>query len=49
MKQKVTVNGGVQNVTQIVYLDFDGELTSYNGEVLSIDEVSVEDSGLSEE
>ena len=36
-------------VQQIVYLDFDGELTSYNGEILTIDHVAVEDSGLNTE
>ncbi|MBQ7404082.1 MAG: AIDA repeat-containing protein, partial [Lentisphaeria bacterium] len=45
-------SGGVQTVTQlnqIVYLDFDGESTSYNGEILNVDGVVVEDSKLSEE
>ena len=45
-------SGGVQTVTQlnqIVYLDFDGEYTSYNGEILNVDGVVVEDSKLSEE
>ena len=40
-------SGGVQTVTQlnqIVYLDFDGEYTSYNGEILNVDGVVVEDS-----
>ena len=43
-------NGGVQYVPQIavqyVYLDFDGELTSYDGEILSVDNVEVKDSAL---
>ena len=46
-------NGGLQNVLQIavqyVYLDFDGELTSYNGEILTVDNVEVQDSSLTEE
>ena len=45
-------SGGVQTVPQLnqtVYLDFDGEITSYNGEILNVDGVVVEDSKLSEE
>ena len=47
-------NGGLQYVpqlaiTQIVYLDFDGELTSYNGEILTLDNVEVKDSLLTAE
>ena len=48
-------NGGLQVVPQIavdqqiIYLDFDGELTSYNGEILTIDNVEVQHSELSEE
>ena len=46
-------NGGVQYVPQIaiqyIYLDFDGELTSYNGEILTVDDVEVKDSALTEE
>ena len=34
---------------QLVYLDFDGELTSYNGEILSLKDVKVENSRLTEE
>ena len=53
MEQQVTANGGVQYVPQIavqyVYLDFDGELTSYNGEILTVDNVEVKDSSLTEE
>ncbi len=53
MEQLITANGGVQYVPQIavqyVYLDFDGELTSYNGEILTIDTVEVQDSALTEE
>ena len=48
MEQQKIANGGLQFVPQIavqyVYLDFDGELTSYNGEILTIEEVNVEDS-----
>ena len=47
------VNGGIQYVPQIavqyVYLDFDGELTGYNGEILTIENVEVIDSKLSAE
>ncbi len=35
--------------TQYVYLDFDGEITSYNGEILTIGHVVVEDSKLTAE
>ncbi len=44
-------SGGVQVIRkpQIVYLDFDGEQTSYNGEQLNIEHVTVEDSDLTEE
>ncbi|MBR7139232.1 MAG: AIDA repeat-containing protein, partial [Lentisphaeria bacterium] len=45
--------GGTQDVPQIavqyIYLDFDGELTSYNGEILSLDTVEVQNSSLTEE
>ncbi|MBR7138625.1 MAG: hypothetical protein IKD44_03695, partial [Lentisphaeria bacterium] len=42
--------GGVQFAElQIVYLDFDGELTSYNGEILSLDNVEVKDALLTAE
>ena len=41
-------NGGVQYVPQIavqyIYLDFDGGLTRYNGEILSLEHVDVRDS-----
>ncbi|MBO5689799.1 MAG: hypothetical protein J6S73_07680, partial [Lentisphaeria bacterium] len=45
----MTAAGGVMYVPQIavpqiVYLDFDGELTRYNGEILSLDRVEVADS-----
>ncbi|MBO7329862.1 MAG: hypothetical protein J6W00_13955, partial [Lentisphaeria bacterium] len=53
MEQPIIANGGLQIVPQIavqyVYLDFDGELTSYNGEILTIDEVKVKNSSLTEE
>ena len=53
MEQQIIANGGLQYVPQIavqyVYLDFDGELTSYNGEILTVDEVEVKDSSLTEE
>ena len=43
-------NGGVQYVPQIaaqyIYLDFDGELTFYNGEILSFENVEVKHSNL---
>ena len=35
-----------QIAVQYVYLDFDGELTSYNGEILTIDNVAVKDFSL---
>ena len=51
--QQAIANGGLQYVPQVavqyVYLDFDGELTSYNGEILDIDNVEVQDSSLTEE
>ena len=34
---------------QYIYLDFDGETTSYRGEALTVDDVTVADSGISEE
>ena len=53
------VDGGIQTVIpelatmspQIIYLDFDGELTSYHNHDLDIhiDDVAVEDSGLTQE
>ena len=52
MEQQMIANGGLQYVPQIavqyVYLDFDGELTSYNGEILTVDNVEVKDSSLTE-
>ena len=54
MEQQIISNGGVQYVPQVtavqyVYLDFDGELTSYDGEILTVDNVVVEDSKISAE
>ena len=47
------LNSGLQYVPQIavqyIYLDFDGELTSYNGEILSLENVEVQNSSLTEE
>ncbi|MBR2344646.1 MAG: AIDA repeat-containing protein, partial [Lentisphaeria bacterium] len=53
MEQQIIANGGLQYVPQIavqyVYLDFDGESTSYNGEILTVDNVEVKNSSLTEE
>ena len=53
MEQQMIANGGLQIVPQIavqyVYLDFDGELTSYNGEILTVDNMVVKDSSLTKE
>ena len=51
MEYKTIIDGGVQYFPvlpqkQIVYLDFDGEFTSYNGEILTIDGVEVQNSNL---
>ena len=48
------LSGGSQWVPQVsavqyVYLDFDGELTSYDGEILTVDNVTVEESELTAE
>ena len=53
MQQTMIPNSGIMTVPQIaapqlVYLDFDGELASYNGELLTTDRVEVEDSGLTQ-
>ncbi|MBO7152254.1 MAG: hypothetical protein J6W67_00480, partial [Lentisphaeria bacterium] len=51
MQQVFTV-GEVPELTagqQIIYVDFDGELTSYNSEILTVDSVEVSKSGLSTE
>ena len=54
MEQHKIADGGLQFVpliaaVQYVYLDFDGELTSYNGEILTVENVEVQHSELSEE
>ena len=53
MEQQLITNGGLQytpsTAVQYIYLDFDGELTSYNGEILSIDHVTVQNSNLTKE
>ena len=53
MEGALITDGGLQYVPQIaiqyIYLDFDGELTSYNGEILTVDDVEVKDSALREE
>ena len=55
MAEDMILDGGIMIATaapaavQYVYLDFDGELTSYNGEILTVDEVEVKDSSLTEE
>ena len=54
MDEYSTLNSGIQYipqiaVQQIIYLDFDGEVTSYDGEILSIDNVVVQESFLTEE
>ena len=47
---QTALNGGVQIVPewteQVVFLDFGGAQTSYNGEILTLDDVNVENSGL---
>ena len=52
MRQQNIANGGVQYVPQIagqyMYLDFDGESTSYNGE-LTVDNAEVQNSSLAAE
>ena len=44
--ESYTIDGGTVSLTQTVYLDFDGELTSYNGELMTIDGVEVAHSNL---
>ena len=34
---------------QYIYLDFDGALTAYNGEILTVDEVSVSNSNITKD
>ena len=49
MTKSMAANGQQygNNEIQLIYLDFDGELTSYNGEELYLDAVVVENSNLS--
>ena len=54
MELQNIADGGSQHVPQIavqqiVYLDFDGETTSYNGEILALENVEVENPSLTEE
>ncbi len=54
MDEYSTLDNGIQYipqiaVQQIIYLDFDGEVTTYDGEILSIDNVVVQESCLTEE
>ena len=55
MEQQMMTHGGLQYVpqiavaAQIVYLDFDGENTSYNGEILALENVEVSNSQLDAE
>ena len=53
MELQKIADGGLQSVPQVavqyVYLDFDGELTRYDGEILTVDRVEVKDSSLTEE
>ena len=54
MEEQNITSGGLQYVPQIaetvqyVYLDFDGESTSYNGEILTIEDIEVTNSELTE-
>ena len=52
MFQQSFATSGMQFVPQIavqyVYLDFDGELTDYNGEILTIEGVEVRDPQLTQ-
>ncbi len=48
------INGGIQTVfplarKQLIYLDFDGAVADYNGEILQIDDVAVSHSGIEAE
>ncbi len=54
MADKSSLEGGLQYVpaivlAQIIYLDFDGELTRYEGEILTLDNVEVQDALLTAE
>ena len=50
MNQQIIANNDMQCVLtefqQVVYLDFDGEWTSYYGEILTVDNVEVSNSKL---
>ncbi|MBQ9501659.1 MAG: hypothetical protein IJU70_05840, partial [Lentisphaeria bacterium] len=52
MKKELITQGGVATLPQLsvqtILLDFDGELTRYDGEILTVDRVEVEDSGLTQ-
>ncbi len=53
MSQTLAMNSGIVTVpriatSQLICLDFDGGLTSYNGELFSIEQVEVGNAGLSE-
>lgn len=47
MSHEIITKGGIQYVSaiasaeQVVYLDFDGELTDYNGEILTVNDVEI--------
>ena len=55
MEQQIIANGGMQYMPQLavaqqlIYLDFDGELTDYNGEILTVNDVEVIEPELSQE
>ena len=53
MMTEISGNGGLQFITQIIqqtiYLDFDGESTCYDGEILALENVDVQNSNLTEE
>ena len=46
---QTVIQQSATEVPQVVYLDFDGAETSYNGELVTIDNVTVEDSGFDSE
>ncbi len=50
MSTELLNNGGLQTVAplQVVYLDFDGADTAYHGEALTVDTVTVQNSGLTD-
>lgn len=55
MQKEIIPNGGIQYISQfaatqqIIYLDFDGELTDYNGEFLTVNNIEVINPQLSQE